>query len=434
LPLTPLIYIAFYVSAIVSSIAVDACWCVYLYEAHYFFNPQDRWWSMYLPAFFNSYLISILLIVSYLLRWKKYGKTRLFLSPQTKWLGSLFVLMCITSLYAVWPEKHYEFLLYQFKLLIILALAYKVVDSPDKFEKLIGFYLLGIFYLGWVAYSIGRTGYGRLEGVGMVDGVNANDTAAAIVTAIPLLIFYFIKGKRWQQGLSIFALAFIMNGIILINSRGAFLAIVIGCGYMIALFFLNKQLEIREKRKMFIGLLLGIGLFVYLADAIFWNRMDTLEDLTDQVVQGERVGRTYYWLKTFDLVKTYPFGTGVSGYTFLSPEFLPEYMLTEGRRAVHSTYFQVLAEYGYLGIVLFIGLLLSNFRAMKRVKIYLLDNNKEHLYCQAVAIESSFLCYLVAIIFIDRLYAVILYWPMLFIACFYNIYLSKNDKIGSART
>jgi len=428
LPTTGLVYIVAFFVFLLCGIVIDSAWLVYLYEIHYFLNPQNRWWGSFLPNFINSFWISFFLIATYTINRKSYLESKLLYVPQTKWLLSLLCLMLLTGLYAVWPAKHWEYLVYHIKLLAVMAIVYKVIDSNEKFERMLFFYLFGIFYLGVVAYSVGRNGYGRVEGIGMVDGFNANDTAAVMTTAIPILIFYFIKGRRWQRGLSLFALAFVLNGLILINSRGAFLAIIVSTLYLLIAAILSGQIQVKERRQLSFGLVLGSVLFLYLADQTFWNRMITLRTISDQATQGEEVGRIYYWLKTFELLRAYPFGTGACGYQYLSPTFLPQYMLTQGldgvthQRAVHSTYFQVLAEYGYLGFALFIGLIASNFRSLRRMRLYFADTDNGWLYCQALSLEAAFISFLTASIFIDRFYSVILYWLILLNAIFYNIY------------
>ena len=93
--------------------------------------------------------------------------------------------------WAAWPVMHSNRLIAFIKLLIFLFIAYKVIDTPKKFEWMIWIYLVGNFYIGWVAHGIGRTGYGRLEGIGPSDSVASNDCAAAIVTSIPFYFFIF---------------------------------------------------------------------------------------------------------------------------------------------------------------------------------------------------------------------------------------------------
>ncbi|MFH1154541.1 MAG: O-antigen ligase family protein [Pseudomonadota bacterium] len=415
--------ILLYLCCMILSFTIDASWGIYLYVINYYFNPQIRWWYYFIPSSFSSMAISVSIIIAYFLRYSKYP-SKLGDLPQTKWLAGFLFLIVITSLYAVWPEKHYEYLGYQIKLIIILIIAYKVIDSPAKFEKFLIIFIVGAVYIGWVSYATDRNEFGRIEDIGMVDSPDSNDTAAALTTAIPLLIYYIISSKVWGKIFAFVGFAFVANGIILINSRGAFLAVASSGLYMVVMILKSKIVSRKIKVRVLAGMIVALGLFVYLTDDLFWSRMGTLQDVKERVVEGEDLGRMYFWLKTFDLLKDHPLGVGVSGYQYLSPTFLPKSLLSQsfGMRAVHSTYFQVLAEYGYFGFFLFAGLIISNFRVMRRIKRKSSDSNDPMLYCQAIAIESAFVAYLSAICFIDRLYSVVLYWSMLIIACFYNIY------------
>ena len=434
-------FVLTYIGGIAATILMDVSWGIYLYQLQYFLNPSSRWWygHGHLPHLRYSFIIAVIIFVSFIFKIKQYSENRLFDVPQTKWLLAFMVMMFIVSFYAVWPEVHDAFLINHFKLMIFLVVAYKVIDTPEKFEKMIWVYLLGNFYVGWVSHSLGRTGFGRLEGTGPADtGGDGNSTAAILMTAVPILIFYIIKGKLWQRVLSLFMLAFIMDAIILINSRGAFLGLVIALTYMMAFFvFFNKKVKAKERIKLMGMIVAGICLFVYLTDATFWERMGTIKG--EASVEKGAGGRKFFWMKTFDLVEQHPFGVGGWGYQYLSHEFLPDEMLTNGsvglrRRAVHSIYFQCFAEYGYPGIPIFGGLLLSTFLFMRKSKRYLFNKGKFLLYYQGIAIESGLVGYLTSAIFLSLLYPEILYWFILFTACFGNIYMLKDrglDKMAA---
>ncbi len=435
MPLSAITYIFIYLAFLFVCLISDTAFGVYLYELNYFFYPQNRWWFDYVPSFFSSFVISSILILSFFLKREQYKLVNPLSYPTFKWLLALFTLMVITGTWAVWPDRHWEYVIYQLKLFIIIAISFQVIDKRSRLDYLLFFYIIGNAYVSYIAYTVGRNQFGRIENIGFVDGNDANGTATVILTAIPVLIFYLIKGKNWQKVASFLVLPFILNAIILINSRGAFLGIAIGLIYMLSQLIINKQLDSREKWKVLFGLLLGTALFLYLSDATFWERMFTIKTLGREVIVGEKVGRVYFWLKTFDLLKKYPFGAGVSGYQFLSPTFLPEEYLTEAigasvrQRAVHSTYFQVLAEYGYVGFFIFMGIVVSNLRVLKILKKYSLQKGKNNLYCQILALETAFISYLIAIAFMNRLYAVIFYWQILLISLFWKIYyLTKVEN------
>lgn len=429
MPVTAILYIIVYFGGIAASFLLDVSWGVCLYEIQYFFYPESRWWHANIPGFFSSFLISIIIIIAYALNREEYRATSLNSAPQTKWLIALFLLMCTVGFYALSPERHWEYVISHFKLLLIMSIAYKVIDSPVKFERMVFFYLLGVFYLGWEAFSVGRSSGGRLEGIGSVDGQDANDTAAAMITAIPVLFYYLMNGKKWQQALAFISMAFIVNGVILINSRGAFLGIITAFIYICSQIFFKSRDKIKRYRfKTFLFIVFAAGLFFYLADSLFWARMATLVGLEESIQAGNTPERLYFWIKAIGVAMDYPMGTGVMGFQILSPQFLPEEMLTQGMRAVHSTPFQVLAEYGFLGFFLFLRLLMSNFSMLKDMKRYFLSKGEVDLFFKTVSIEAGFIAFMTASFFIDRYYAVVFYWIMLFIACFHNSYFLKTEN------
>ena len=184
---------------------------------------------------------------------------------------------------------------------------------------------------------------------------------------------------------------------------------------------------------MAFGLVLSLILFYHLTDVTFWERMTTLKhvELGERGLVGAEGGahRTSYWFKGLDLVKEYPLGVGGWGYLYLSPQFIAEDDLVQeagGMRAPHSTWIDALVDYGYVGFILFLGMIFSCFNLSRKVRKHLLNTKNYYLYYQNVAIDAGFLAFLGAGTFIDRLNAETMYWFPAFLACFANIYLLKG--------
>ena len=427
-------FIVTYAGSLLAALIIDASYGIYYYQMIYFLNPPARWWGAQLPDLRYSYIIAIVILVAYSIRYQQYSKNRLMAVPMTKWLLVFLLMVTITSFWAVWPDMHNVLLVYHFKLMMFMGIAYKVINTYRKYEIMIWTFLLGNFYIGWVSRRVGRTGMGRLEDTGPADtGGDGNATSAILVAAVPLLLFYLWKGKWWQRLMSVVCLAFVMDTVVLINSRGSFLALVLSLGYLLLKgVFLASETNRRDRVKIFALVMAGAVIFFSLADDIFWSRMGTIVSDSEEEFGGG--GRKYFWFKTFDLVKTYPFGVGGWGYQYLSSEFIPEDLLVAGdgsgpgRRAVHSTYFQCLAEYGYLGAFVFAGILLSTFRFLKRTQMHVRRNGNLFVYYQAIALESSLIAYLTAAIFLSLLYPEVLYWLILFSACMGNIYMLRDKQ------
>lgn len=418
-----------FLAGLSACIFIDASFGVYLYQLQYFVNPADRWWHYHLPDIRYSFIAAIAILIAYVVRSNRYSSNRLSHLPQVKWIVAFTVLMFLVGFIAVWPEMHWKTFTNFVKLAVFIFVTYKVIDRPQKFERMMGAFLLGSFYLGYLAHSTGRNDFGRLEGIGPADATDSNTAAAVLITSIPILIFYLFKGKNWQRAVCLVMLAYIMDAIILYSSRGAFIGLVASAVYMLA--FVMKKSDFGFKRKLSVlaVTLVCTGLFLSLTDTSFRERMLTLNEIqtsSEYGMEGAGSSRVYFWRKAIDLAREHPFGVGVWGYQFLSHEFLPSEMLTGGRRAEHSTYFEALSEYGYLGCFIFIGLLISNFKITGKVRKHPDIQQNEYLYFQSVAISSGFVGFLVAAVFINALYAEILYWFISFFACFANIYVYKG--------
>lgn len=396
---------------------------ILLYEVQYFVNPAGSWWYGDLPDLRYSMTVVLLILIGMFLHPREPEGNLLITVPQTKWIVLLGGVILVTSLWAVDPSTHYEFALRWFKVLLFAVLAFWLIDTPRKMEALLGVYLLGIFYLSWSGWVSGRRYGDRLEGIGTAESGDANGTAAVVVTAVPLLLFYLLYGKsRWVKGSALLALAFVLNFLVLLNSRGAFLALVVCCAYF-ALHVVTEKGQVAARWKLLAGMLGAGALFLYLADDLFWMRMATLENVDPEEGSGRR---WLLWMKTFDLLQDYPLGAGARGYDYLSPNYMPGEWLTEGRRAVHSTWFEVLSDYGYHGLGLFLGLIGSCFLFLRRVRRSLRKQGATYPLLQSVAMESALIGLLVAGSFVNFFYGELLYWWVFFIAAFGSIHFLRD--------
>jgi len=262
--------------------------------------------------------------------------------------------------------------------------------------------------------------------------------AAVLITCVPILVYYCLQGKIWQKLVCILIVAFALNAIILVNSRGAFLGLSVGALYLGYCLFLKGKMPAKLKLQIIGGFITVVALFVYLADWTFWQRMETLLDT--RVEQGELTGnsgtgRVQYWVASLEVLKNHPLGVGASGFNYLSPQYLPpDAFGKSGMRAIHSTIFQTLCELGYIGFFLLVGLVISIFRSLGKARAHVQQQGNMKLYFQGSAIAASLVCFLTAAIFIDRLYAEIFYWLIVFAACFVNIYFLKDPTVQGVST
>jgi O-antigen ligase len=126
----------------------------------------------------------------------------------------------------------------------------------------------------------------------------------------------------------------------------------------------------------------------------------------------------------------YPLGLGTRGFDSVAPLYIPQDVNTGNtrNRSVHSTWFEVLTELGYMGLFCFISMILCCLSGLKKVRKKLYQEGAFEDYFKMYAIQASLISFMLSMTFINRYRAEILYWLVLFSAAAYNIYILKDDK------
>jgi O-antigen ligase len=147
----------------------------------------------------------------------------------------------------------------------------------------------------------------------------------------------------------------IANAILATQSRGGLLAIVGGSGGFSMY---------RIKSKLMIMILGAVALLALLAMAGISDRSSggASESGIDESAQG----RLYAWEAAFNMANTHPL-TGVGLNNFTSNYFFYSPHWDGMNHAVHSTWFGVMAETGYLGLAVFLTLAIKLVISMRRL-------------------------------------------------------------------
>jgi hypothetical protein len=426
MPKILLIIIITFLIGIILPFIYGAHWAFYLYELTYFFNPENRWWFSYIPSLPYSKITVIIFLLVFFIHYKKYQKNQLMQLPQFKWIILLIFSYIGAYFYAIAPFLHEKALIEFIKLFIILGIAYKVLDSQKKLEWALVAYLLGVAYLSYETFVLGRNSNGRVEGMGVIDAPDSNGASATLVPALPLLIFYFLFASNKIRVMLVVAGGLIVNALILINSRGAFVGGAVSVSYFLwGMYFSSVKLQYQKLIVMVVIIFGCIGLYVLIDDS-FYQRMNTLTEVQD----GHKSGSHRYrmWLSTFDLLEDYPFGVGAYGYEYLSKIYVDSSLFFHGqkRKAVHSIWFQALSEVGWHGFFFFMMLISSTYFMAKRSKKISKQNNNIYQYYLMHALLSSYLGVLATSTFLNQFRVQMVYWTILFILCLYTIVQLEN--------
>lgn len=422
-----LLFLLVFFGGIVTALTYTPFAAFIVYEIVYFLNPDIRWWASGIPPIPYSFIIVLLMMGLLAKNFKHLAET----SPWTEqtpliWMVLLIAWYYVVSNFAIQPTLHDKYTTVFTKLVIIMLISYKLINSETALKACIWAYLVGCTYIGYVAWTIGRNSSGRVEGIGPVDAPDSNFTAALLVPAAVLLMNIAWQGNLKTKLVAGFLGAFIANGLVLINSRGSFLG-VIGSLALFIMFMIFSRYQKKGQRTAAVGMIiLGLCGAFYVTDDLFWERMATIQS-EDENVSG--ASRITFWVTTFDMLEDRPWGLGVYGYNMLAPIYMDDE--TRGGvefRSVHSMWFQGLSEVGWLGFAIYAFMFLSLFLATRKAKKFVVKRKEFEAYFQILALECAIVGFFIAGTFINRFRAEILFWMILFTAVAVKVYYYQKIR------
>ena len=428
--LSVLMFLATLTGGLIFSLRYSIAISFVVYQAIYFFNPEKRWWGNLIPDISYSFFVVLFMATMVFANYHVTKRNRIADVPPLKWAIVVMVVYSFAYFYAISPDYHYIFMTYFIKLIIIMCFAYKLISSVKDFSCVLNGYIFSAWYVSFYVFQIGRNSGNRVEGVGLVDSPDANGLAAAIAPSLVLSLYYYWTTEKyiWKAAYAVSGV-FIANAIVLINSRGAFLAVAASIAFFMYYMF-SSVFQRKNQKKMAVFITIaGLSGAVYLADDDFINRVTGITKEVEKAEEQESgATRMVFWEAAWEMTKDYPYGNGYRGFNYLSPFYIPEGIDTGGNRSrsVHSTWFETLTEVGYLGLLFFIMMLWSAWKHLNKVRSYLRDNQLVDEYFKIIALQGSLIAFVIAMTFLNRMRAEVLYWLIMFSAAAYNVYVLKK--------
>ena len=402
---TALLWVVLYCSAIVLSF-LNPIFGALGYLLEYYMRPELKWWGDELPQLRYNLIISIVLGGTFLLRRGSLREMVPTPNPALRWLLILgCVMIGVTATVAVDGPTSVDWATQWTKMAIILPLLLVgVIRTPGSFNAFIAAHMLGAFWWGWDAWMDPKRAQGRLLNIGSGDTLNDNGAAAHLLTVLPFAVLYLLteKDKRLRAA-ALLALPFVINTLILCNSRGSMIAL--GAALGVSVFLVRTGYRLR-----LVGAAIGVAALLFsLADTTFITRQQSTADYEND---GSAQQRLITWKGAYRLIKERPFGAGGRGFHLLSPIYIPEIVEAhEGDlRAPHNTYVMVLSEWGIPGMIAFTGFYAAAFVMLRRIKRRAGGGDHTFYYWRAFSIQLALVAFLVAAVFTDRLYAEAGYW------------------------
>jgi len=310
------------------------------------------------------------------------GKVKVFWTRELSIFALFFTVVCIGAVLAANRAVAFESLTgtYAKIAIIVLTIAW-MTQSLREFKTATGF----IFCAGIIVAATAL--FNSLNGIGLVEGTRVtigrdigsmlgdpNDLALVLLFPSAFGLSYFMSPglKWWERTLGIFVFCLMFAAIFATQSRGGLLGIMAVMGVFAWYRVKNKTLLIAA------GLCCAVLLYIV---AGIGDRASG--GLHEGGMDESAKGRLYAWEAAFWMAVHKPiFGVGISNFLYNYWEYSNYW---DGQNhVVHSTWFGVLSETGFLGFGLFISMVIMNVRNMMRA-VATLKDRKDHPYLFAMA-------------------------------------------------
>ncbi|WP_276755270.1 O-antigen ligase family protein [Pseudoalteromonas marina] len=251
----------------------------------------------------------------------------------------------------------------------------------------------------------------KMNGIGLVEGTRVtisreyrsqlgdpNDLSLVLMFPVSFLAAeLFDKGaNKYRRLFAAVGLLLAISGVIATQSRGGLLGIA-----AILSFFLYQKV----KNPLVVGLCAAVAMLAMMVFAGIGDRQSG--GAAEDGVDASAMGRIYAWQAAINMALSNPLtGVGVDNfyvnYYFYSPHW-------DGKNhAVHSTWFQVLGETGFVGIGIFVLLIASIYRSLSRVYFINALNPNDQVAVNANALKAGLIGFMVAGTFLTQAFT----WPL----------------------
>lgn len=323
-------------------------WGLYLYSWLGYMNPHQLAYG-FAMTFPWAYITAIATLLGVL--FSKEPKHMPWTREMTVLL--IFILwMGITTFFSFYPDWAWLQMEKVAKIQLMIFLTPLVINTRQRLHVLVWVIVLSLGFYGVKGgiFTILTGGAHRVQGpYGSFIGGN-NEMALALLMTIPLMRYLQLNERHRLVRLGLTG-AMVLTALAAIGSqsRGALL----GAAAMALVFWWKS----RNKFMTAILVVAGIGLVAAVMPAEWYARMNTIKTYDED---ASARGRINAWWTAWNLAQDRVTGGGFE--TFQPPTFKAYAPDPSNARDVHSIYFEVLGEHGFIGLGLWLFLALLTWR------------------------------------------------------------------------
>ncbi len=344
-------------------------------------------------------------------------------------LGVLWHLFLTKKIKPFWNNYHSVFFIYFIWITLCVLLATNRNLSMEYWSSTLTKIFIMFFIISWWinnkrAFDLTRIGiiisgiliscvaiFNKINGIGLVEVTRVtisrdlgsqigdpNDLSLVLLFPISFLCAELINKRNhfFYRFILIIMFILVVYAIIATQSRGGLLGLLAIIAYFISKKIKNKMILI----SIIISILLLLLLFAGISERQSGG-------VAEQGIDESAMGRIYAWQAAINMAISNPFtGVGINNfyanYFFYSPHW-------DGKNhAVHSTWFQVLSETGFIGFSLFAILIATIYKILKKCEFYQKDflNKEENINVESL--KAGLIGFIVSGTFLTQAFT----WPL----------------------
>ncbi|MDP1643967.1 MAG: putative O-glycosylation ligase, exosortase A system-associated [Thiobacillus sp.] len=303
--------------------------------------------------------------------------------------------MLFTTFFAFYPDAAWFQWNKVWKIQLMIFLTALILKERQHLHWLIWVIALSLGFYGVKGgiFTIVNGGAYRVQGpAGTFIGGN-NEMALALVMTIPLIRYLHLQETRHWIKIGL-ASAMVLTGVAAIGSQSR--------GGLVAMVAMGLFLWLKSRNKIVtaIYMAIAVGILASVMPQEWYDRMSTINTYQeDQSAQG----RINAWHTAFNVAKDRITG---GGFEMWQPPVFRQYAPDPFNvRDVHSIYFEVMGEQGFIGFALFMLLgLMAWIRAQQIIKRYKKDPDNKWASDLSAMIQVSLVGYATGGVFLGMAY------------------------------
>jgi probable O-glycosylation ligase (exosortase A-associated) len=370
-------------------------------------GPHSLTWGI-AYAFPHAQVVGLATIIGFLF-WRE--AKRFPTGRESRLMLVLWALFGLSTVMAIRPEPAMDQFILVSKLLLMMFLCTAIVNTPDRLHALVRVIALSLgFYGAKLGLFVLRTG-AEAPVFGPADSYlyGENAIGMALAANLPLLVYLWrVERIRWFRWTVAAMACLSYPAVVGSHSRGAWLALAA----------VSLVLILRSRRPVVvIGLVMTLAVIggAWIAGRLVSERVETrFDQLVDYEADGSAQSRFWNWEFCARVGLARPLFGG--GFELYSPEayrhFFPDFLERWPGKvwSCHSMWMTILAEHGVTGFLLWIGVLISCWRSLRRLhREARRDESNVRLAELAQALSTVLVAFVVAGTFLDVAYFELLY-------------------------